>query len=241
MFRTFLSWRYLFARRTNLIGIVGILVGVGALILILSIMTGFLEESRRTVRGSLADLLIQPYQEGYAPGQGVPRSAAPLLEAVRDDPRVKGAAAQLQYGGIVTQEGRGYERILTSQSHWSLLAVQLVGVDVHSGARLAAPMIRASVLAVGGTPPRLRIQDEFDATDFLTGLAQTDPSERVAHPLFPFAPRPTTSRTDGRRRRWSSASSSSRPSGCGSATRSTWGPWCSTPTPVSRSRTTETS
>ncbi len=69
MFRSFLSWRYLFARRTNLIGIVGILVAVGALILILSIMTGFLEESRRTVRGSLADILVQPFQEGHRPGE----------------------------------------------------------------------------------------------------------------------------------------------------------------------------
>jgi ABC-type lipoprotein release transport system permease subunit len=48
VYRSFLSWRYLVSRPTNLIGIVGILVGVGALILILSIMTGFLEESRRS-------------------------------------------------------------------------------------------------------------------------------------------------------------------------------------------------
>jgi len=38
MYRFFLSWRYMRARRTNVIGIIGICVGVGALILILSIM-----------------------------------------------------------------------------------------------------------------------------------------------------------------------------------------------------------
>ena len=60
MFRTFLSLRYLRARKTNWIGMAGILVAVAALVLILSIMAGFLAESRRTLRGNLADLVIQP-------------------------------------------------------------------------------------------------------------------------------------------------------------------------------------
>ena len=60
MYCTFLSWRYLITRRTNVIGIVGIFFGVGALILVLSIMTGFLAESRRSIRGSMSDVLIAP-------------------------------------------------------------------------------------------------------------------------------------------------------------------------------------
>ena len=60
MYRSFLSWRYLVSRRTNLIGITGIFVAVGALILILSIMTGFLDEARTQVRGSMSDLLVSP-------------------------------------------------------------------------------------------------------------------------------------------------------------------------------------
>jgi len=190
VFRTFLSWRYLFARRTNLIGIVGILVGVGALILILSSMTGFLEESRRTVRGSLSDVLVQPFQEGYAPGGGVPASAQPLLRAVRADPRVAGATAQLLYGGIITQRDRGYERILSSQSHGSLLAVQLVGVDVANAFRLSAPLFAAALAQVGGPSPARRVQDEYDATDFFAGLTSGNRSEAVASPLFPFLPPP---------------------------------------------------
>ena len=55
MYRSFLARRYIRARRTNLIGIVGIFVAVSSLILILSIMSGFLEESRNTMRGSLSD------------------------------------------------------------------------------------------------------------------------------------------------------------------------------------------
>ena len=60
MFRTFLSLRYLRARKTSWIGIAGIFVAVAALVMILSIMAGFLAESRRSLRGNLADLVIQP-------------------------------------------------------------------------------------------------------------------------------------------------------------------------------------
>ena len=75
MFRSFLSWRYLVSRRSNLIGIVGILIAVGALILILSIMTGFLEEQRSSLRGTLSDVMIRPYQ-GPTPGIALRRPAA---------------------------------------------------------------------------------------------------------------------------------------------------------------------
>lgn len=51
MFRTFLSFRYLRARKTNWIGMAGIFVAVAALVLILSIMAGFLAEHKRTLRG----------------------------------------------------------------------------------------------------------------------------------------------------------------------------------------------
>ena len=62
MYRTFLSWRYLVTRRTNFIGIVGIFVAVAALILILSIMTGFLDQTKAMMRGSLSDLIFTPAQ-----------------------------------------------------------------------------------------------------------------------------------------------------------------------------------
>jgi ABC-type lipoprotein release transport system permease subunit len=60
MYRSFLSWRWMRTRKTNIIGVVGIAVGVGALIMILSIMTGFLEQSKKTLRGGLSDLSVEP-------------------------------------------------------------------------------------------------------------------------------------------------------------------------------------
>lgn len=148
MYRWFLSLRYLRARKTNLIGIGGIFVGVGALILILSIMTGFLEETRRSVRGSLADLVIGPYF-GVRNDSRVPIEPQKLLEAVRADARVEAAAAHLVwYCQIVKQgEDANYNlRILSNSQSGNLSAVQIVGIDVS---------------------------DEFGATELRRGLERT--------------------------------------------------------------------
>ena len=187
MYRAFLSWRYLFARRTNLIGIMGILVGVCALILILSIMTGFLEETRRAIRGSLADVLIQPYQTSEAK-----KRPEPILSVVRADERVAGAAPQLVWGGIITQRGRSYyDRLLSGHSSGNPLVVQLVGIDVASPLHTAWPGVRLGAATVGVSLPPLAVQDERSATEFeasLRGARDKAPSAPVANPLFPFAP-----------------------------------------------------
>jgi ABC-type lipoprotein release transport system permease subunit len=195
VYRSFLSWRYLVSRPTNLIGIVGILVGVGALILILSIMTGFLEMTRRTVRGTLADLIVMPRQGEEGVAGKVGRDPLPLLTALRADARVAAAAPQLLWGGIITQRGRAaknYERLLADQSHSSLLAIQLVGVDVDGFERLAWPGFALVARVLGGCMPPGRVQDELDATAFLHSLVGDRPgvvwTQAAPNPLFPFAP-----------------------------------------------------
>jgi lipoprotein-releasing system permease protein len=132
MYRFFLSWRYLTARRTNIIGIIGITVGVGALILILSIMTGFLLETKKSLRGNLADLIIEPLHLANRGGARVPFDPAPLMAAVREDPRVVATCAQLTWGGVLGQSGRDAAtanvRMADAQSG-QLSLVRLVGVD----------------------------------------------------------------------------------------------------------------
>jgi len=133
VYRTFLAWRYLSARRTNVIGIVGIAVGVGALILILSIMTGFLHETKKSLRGTLADLIIEPIHIPDREGATVPFDPAPLLAAVRADPRVVAACAQLTWYGILGQSGRDAAlanvRMADAQSG-KLSGVKMVGIDL---------------------------------------------------------------------------------------------------------------
>lgn len=163
MYRAFLSWRYLRSRRANWIGIVGICVGVGAMILILSIMAGFLDENRKMVRGSLSDLIIAPILTGE-----IPTDPEPILAIVRDEPRVEAACAQLVYGAILTQEGRDAtlsDIRLSDPQNNDLAAASLFGIDV---------------------------EDEFKATEFREALVK-EPlfgGTPVANPDRPFDPPP---------------------------------------------------
>src|SRR5258708_30261043 len=149
MYKSFLSWRYLLRRPVNLIGIAGILVGTGALILILSIMSGFLEETRRTVRGSLADLIIEPTDQPRRDGRTVPEEPSRILELVRADPRVVAACAQLTWFGLLAPGGADAQdsRVkLFDPQNASRAGVQLVGIAPHDGVQvseLRATRVRA--------------------------------------------------------------------------------------------------
>ncbi len=132
MYKTFLSWRYMRARRTNLIGVIGICVGVGALIMILSIMTGFLEETKKGLRGGLADIIIETTQMTARDGTRLSASPAPLLDAVRADPRVEAACAELAWGGMLGLGGRHAEAsrdVLSDPQEFSMTVVRLYGID----------------------------------------------------------------------------------------------------------------
>ncbi|MEM7305839.1 MAG: FtsX-like permease family protein [Planctomycetota bacterium] len=193
MFRSFLSWRYLTARRTNLIGISGILVGVGALILILSIMTGFLEQSRDTVRGSLSDLIVAPVQGQGWSSRSVPSEPERLLKEVRAKEGVRSATAHLNWFGLMTLPDRvGHnQRLLGSSEHAGYSGVHLVGIDVRTDERLLGVIAAAPLMARGlrYTPPPL--QDELTTTELLNGLAREPRNgARVRNPLRPFAPPP---------------------------------------------------
>ncbi|MCC6408467.1 MAG: ABC transporter permease [Planctomycetes bacterium] len=173
MFRSFLSWRYLLHRRTNLIGIVGVLLGVGALILILSIMTGFLEQTRASVRGTLADFFIRPapLMEGGDPS--VPYEPDRVLEVVRKVPGVRAATPQYSWYGMLTPGGAdtaNATEIITRPMDSQQNAIELVGIDVES---------------------------EFATTGFDDALTQAPlRGSSVANPKDPFA-RPRGYRPDG--------------------------------------------
>lgn len=158
MYRTFLSWRYLVARRTNLIGIVGILVGVAALILILSIMSGFLEESRKTLRGSLSDIIVSPSPVRVASGAARAGKAEPILGIVRADPRVAAATPHLVWGAMITQEGRqgAVHNQWSFSGDGALPFLQLIGVDAAS---------------------------EFETTELRSALADSSPMWNSAIPV----------------------------------------------------------
>ncbi len=174
MYRFFLSWRYMRSRRINLIGIVGILVAVGALILILSIMTGFLEESRKTLRGSLSDLIIEPRRGPLSERQRALEDPQALLAAIRGfelesgTPRahrpVVGTAAHLVWLGLLLRGDELTLDLISNSMFSQRLAVKLVGIDV---------------------------EDEFETTPLRESLMREPRyGAQVADPDRPFAPPP---------------------------------------------------
>ncbi len=192
MFRTFLSWRYLVARRTNLIGIVGLFLGVGVPILILSIMSGFLEDQREILRGDLADVVVEPFFSERPDGVDVARAPAPLLGLARADERVAHATARLSWYGILSQGGDAADvsQMLLSGDGGHFSAVELVGVEAQVPEKLALLTLSTWLHALGA-PLAPRLEGEFDATDLLDSLVR-EPSwgARVENPLVPFLPPP---------------------------------------------------
>lgn len=135
MYQGFLSWRFLTGKRINWVGIVGVYVGVTALILILSIMSGFLEQQRRMVRGSLAHIVVEPSPQPLQNGDLLPARATALEEAILSDPRVASISTQLSWFSMLMQGGkRGAEisALRASDTQMSkLVGVQVVGINAE--------------------------------------------------------------------------------------------------------------
>ena len=88
MYVVFLAVRYLVTRVVSYLAMGAIGIGVAALIVVVSIMNGFLEETERVIRGSTADITVTPLLGG--PPEGVaPRQE----EAVHAQPSASAAAS----------------------------------------------------------------------------------------------------------------------------------------------------
>jgi lipoprotein-releasing system permease protein len=200
VFRYFLSWRYLLSRRTNFIGIAGIFLGVFAPILIQSIMTGFLEESRRVLRGNLPDVSIEPLFDEREDGLIVSTEAGPLIRTIRADERTSGVAARLKWFGIATPSGEASglpRQIFTSNGELSL--VEIVGIDILTVDKVAIVAL-SNFFLQGRSFPGPRLFDEIDTTDFFTSVdREPERGSRVKNPLLPFSAPPNYS-PKGRRK-----------------------------------------
>ena len=125
MFRLFLAARYVLSRRVSYLGMAAIAVAVGALIVVVSVMNGFLDETRKLVRGTTADVIVTPVQD-TSEGRSMPRQA--LEEAVRRQPGVVGAVARLVRPAIVRVSGAS--TLLLNLAQFSdLNVVTALGID----------------------------------------------------------------------------------------------------------------
>ena len=97
MYRFFLAIRWLASRPINLLGVLGITLGVWALIVVVSIFSGYLVEVRKHVAGSSSDLsaIRLPPDVPYAR----------LLRVIEADPEVAAAAPRLIWFGLLHSRG----------------------------------------------------------------------------------------------------------------------------------------
>jgi len=98
MYRLFLAIRYLLTRPINLLGVGGITIGVWALVVVVSLFSGFLQVLERHVQAATSDIVVSalpPWTEWPA-----------LQKALTDDPDVQACAPRLMHYGLLLPPGR---------------------------------------------------------------------------------------------------------------------------------------
>jgi lipoprotein-releasing system permease protein len=107
MYRYFIALRYLRSRRITYLSILGVAVGVSALIIVLAVMEGFQNDFKNRIRGVLSDVIVR--YRGPLPVDEVERRILAVPGVAAASPRLRGIAL------IVGRHGRG--------------AVQIVGIE----------------------------------------------------------------------------------------------------------------
>ncbi len=144
MYRLFLATRYLWSRPISWVSMVGIWLSVMALVTTISIMTGFLNETRNAIRGTMADVMISVLADEYT-GQVLEAapSFAQVEKVVKDVPGVVSIAPHLVRFALIRAEKRPV--YLAGSSRFRERSfTQVVGVDpkLESAATGFAEQIR---------------------------------------------------------------------------------------------------
>ena len=129
-FSSFLALRYLRSRWINVLGTLGVAVGVWALIVVIAVFSCFIGEIRTSIRGATPDLLCT----------GLPRGASfAAIEAVlAQDKDVQATAPRLRHHAMYFPHGRGTRTQATRALATNPLvfdAVELFGIDPEREAR----------------------------------------------------------------------------------------------------------
>ncbi|MGQ0613079.1 MAG: ABC transporter permease [Planctomycetaceae bacterium] len=115
-YRFVVAFRLLRARKINLIAILGVMVGVAAIIVVMAVMDGFQRELRDIIRGTLSDLIVEIHPDNVAEY----RQMKAAVEAV---PGVQAAALQKHTLGLVNVQTRD-----SSGGRRNFLYLEVVGI-----------------------------------------------------------------------------------------------------------------
>ena len=156
MYRLFLAIRYLLTRPINLLGMLGITLSVWALVVVVSLFSGFIAVIEQHVRSATADVCV-----GALP----PWAQWPKLrDALQDDPNVRATARRLVHYGMLNRPGErppppplpGRGALHGGDQPFLLV----LGIDAHAEAEVAAfdEWIRSPEI-----PAELRVADPDNA------------------------------------------------------------------------------
>lgn len=120
MYRRFLSVRYFRTRLVNWLSVVGVMVGVAVMIVVWSVFTGFSTETRKVIRGTLADLTLTPW------GRSDPPPYREMEAALRPSPDVVASVPRLSTFFLHPFERRGGSRLGSGTAYHPMTAI---GVD----------------------------------------------------------------------------------------------------------------
>jgi len=127
-YRLAVAVRLLRARKINLISIIGVMLGVGSIIVVMSVMDGFQVELREMIRGTLSDVIVE-FDSTLVPKVDEIRAA---VEAV---PGVEAVALQLHTVGVIPVKHRGIDG--GGQTH---MALRVVGIRPGEESRVSKVM-----------------------------------------------------------------------------------------------------
>lgn len=124
-FSAFLALRYLRSRWINVLGTLGVAVGVWALIVVIAVFSGFISDIRTSIQGATPDVLCT----GLHPGT----SYAAIDARIRADDDVAATAPRLRHHGMYFPHARLGRRLQATRglpsNPLAFDYVELVGID----------------------------------------------------------------------------------------------------------------
>ncbi|MBU0754538.1 MAG: ABC transporter permease, partial [Planctomycetes bacterium] len=135
MYKIFIAFRYLTSRPISLVSIAGIFLSVGALIVVIAVMSGFLRETKAYIRGTMSDIIITPLPDAYTYGDEIRMGGYPpfsLIEkAVRAVPGVEGIAPRFVRPALL-RRADGVDFFKGSSKYSELNFTKVLGISVEA-------------------------------------------------------------------------------------------------------------
>ena len=125
----FIGIRYLLKKRLSYLGIAGVMLGVGTLIVVMSVMTGFANQIRAVIRGYLSDITIQRFAfklYGFEDWEEV-------MEKVRNVEHVVAAAPFINSAGLIRFKSPDGTPASMKINHMEHVFIRAVDPDLEKG------------------------------------------------------------------------------------------------------------